>query len=362
MTGVPYSPEAGSPDKHPRSYHVDAFDWLRAIAIIAVVVLHCAAATWYATPPESWDWQQLNAIDSLVRFSVPIFFMVSGALFLDPARIVTVRSILTKSLPRILIPFAAWSALYATLATFGPEGDHSLSGFVLKLVLGHYHLWFLIALAGLYLATPILKPLTAERRTLWYFAALAGVFASALPLATSAPVVGGVLVQLLDTAQLHIVLGYAVYFVLGHLIFSASISRRSAIAVVALGLAGYIATAVGTSWLSSRGNGPDDLLYGYLTPNVMLTSVGIFALASYLSHAADLLSDPPRWIKVLAVSSFGIYLVHPAFQTVYGWLGFTSAVAAPVLSIPLLATVVVIPSLLVTLAIRRVPVVRRIVS
>lgn len=59
------------------------FDYLKIIATFAVVVIHTVAKKWYSAGVESTEWQILNLYDSLSRWAVPIFVMVSGALFLD---------------------------------------------------------------------------------------------------------------------------------------------------------------------------------------------------------------------------------------------------------------------------------------
>ncbi|NLV90708.1 MAG: acyltransferase family protein, partial [Tenericutes bacterium] len=57
-------------------------DVIRIVAIFAVVLLHVAADNFYVFKYTSFEWQVLNVYDSLVRFCVPLFFMISGVLFL----------------------------------------------------------------------------------------------------------------------------------------------------------------------------------------------------------------------------------------------------------------------------------------
>ena len=350
-----------NPDTRAQS-HVALFDWLRAIAIVAVVVLHIAALNWYSTPVDSGDWQLLNVADSAVRFSVPVFFMISGALFLDPAKNITYRNILTKSLPRIAIPFGVWSLFYAVLTTTGPNGNGSLSELLTEFITGHYHLWFLIALAGLYLATPILRLLTVDRTLLWYFVVLASIFAILLPMAETLPIIGAIVTELLAIMQFHIALGYAIYFVLGYLIYTANWSRKTTLFIAAAGGLALVATAAGTSILSLRDGAPNGLLYGYLTPNVALVSVAVFAVAKYLYSTAAPSRTAPRWVSLLASYSFGIYLAHPFFQTLLQRAGFTSAFANPLISIPLLTIAIVAASLLAVICLRLIPRLGRLIS
>ena len=66
------------------------FQWLRLFAAFAVVLMHTAAYKWYDAPVDSARWLALTGWDSVVRWPVPVFLMITGALFL-PRRI-TVRS------------------------------------------------------------------------------------------------------------------------------------------------------------------------------------------------------------------------------------------------------------------------------
>ena len=58
-------------------------DYLRLIATFAAVVLHVAASNWYSTDVNGLEWQSFNFYDSVVRWGVPIFVMISGSLFLS---------------------------------------------------------------------------------------------------------------------------------------------------------------------------------------------------------------------------------------------------------------------------------------
>ena len=69
-------------------------DYLRLIATFAVVVLHVAASNWYSTDVNGLEWQSFNFYDSVVRWGVPIFVMISGSLFLS--REISIRKIYSK--------------------------------------------------------------------------------------------------------------------------------------------------------------------------------------------------------------------------------------------------------------------------
>lgn len=331
------------------------FDALRAIAILAVVTIHAAITEWHQAPVESWRWDVLNWINSLPRFCVPVFLMISGALFLDPSREVTWRALWRKYLPRVAAAFAAWSLFFALVNVYGPGGSGSFPELVTRFFTGHFHLWFLLALMGLYLLVPILRPIVRDRRVAWYFVGLALPFAYVFPMLERVPAIGDVLGSMLGAAKLELVLGYSSYFVLGYLLSRVRLQPWQLWALAGAGAAGLAATAVGTAAVSRRAGEWDELFYGFLTPNVLAVSVAVFCLVKAAGDLGDPARKPSRIVGFLSNYSFGIYLVHPFFQWVYRQFGLTTEFAHPLISVPALTLLVLIPSAVTAVLISRIP-------
>ena len=83
------------------------FDYLRIIAIFAVIVLHIAAHNWHGTDVNSFEWQMFNIYDSIVRWGVPVFVMISGALFLG--KDISIKKLYNKHIFRIFLSLIIWS-------------------------------------------------------------------------------------------------------------------------------------------------------------------------------------------------------------------------------------------------------------
>ena len=58
------------------------YDYLRIVAIFAVVIIHVSSQNWYVTDVNTIAWSAFNFYDSIARWGVPIFLMISGALIL----------------------------------------------------------------------------------------------------------------------------------------------------------------------------------------------------------------------------------------------------------------------------------------
>lgn len=310
-------------------------DFLRCLATLAVVVLHCAGATLASQSPDSRTFLGLNVLDGLCRWAVPMFVMLSGMFLLDPERPMSRKKWLSH-LGRLALAVLLWGLFYglwdARAAHFGAEW--LLEGLI-SLVTGrlHYHLWFLPMLLGLYLLIPPLRALVrgASRRVLWYAAGLWGVVAVALPtLYALFPGLPGQ--DWLGLLSLRSVAGYPGFFLLGYLLKTCQPSRRQEGAVYALGAVGAVVTVWGTQVLSQAAGAFRDPLYGYLTPNALFIAAALFLLARRLG-----LGKAPLWGKVSPLT-FGVYLLHPFCLELFQTLGFPdparNAVLAALVQVP----------------------------
>ena len=145
--------------------YVAYFDLLRVVAIFTVVAVHLSAQHWPDVDVHSRAWFAFNLYCSLGKWSVPIFVMISGALFLG--RDTDVNTILKKNVLRIAIVFLVWSGAYALIDLVFYRD--TLFGAFSQFVSGHYHLWFLFMIAGLYLIVPLLRPIVRDDRLTRYF-------------------------------------------------------------------------------------------------------------------------------------------------------------------------------------------------
>ena len=173
------------------------FDYLRVLATFAVVILHTAAQNWYAADINGWDWKVFNFYNGIERWCVPIFVMISGALFLD--KDIPVKTIYTKYILRLFIAFTVWSGFYMLFE----EGI--VDTLLRQLLGGHYHMWFIPMIIGLYMCIPLMKCIVKEECNMKYFLLLAFGFAVLLPscIALVKDFGSGAIVLLADMAKQH---------------------------------------------------------------------------------------------------------------------------------------------------------------
>ena len=87
-------------------------DMLKAIAIICVIAIHTCAPALSSFSIGSPNWYISIFLRVLVCMPVPLFFMCSGALFLNPQKKITLKDIYTKYIPKIIICLIFWAVLY----------------------------------------------------------------------------------------------------------------------------------------------------------------------------------------------------------------------------------------------------------
>lgn len=133
-------------------------DFLRIFACFMVVFLHVSAQNWHVTDVKSMEWQIFNVYDTAVRSCVPLFFMISGKLFLSRETMVPISKLFKKNIAKLVWLYFLWSFLYAidtvglNSLLAGTAGEDLLK-YTLHV---KYHLWYIPALIGVYLLLPIL--------------------------------------------------------------------------------------------------------------------------------------------------------------------------------------------------------------
>lgn len=327
-------------------------DFLRCLATLAVVTLHCAGATLASELPASTRFFVLNLLDGGTRWAVPMFVMLSGMFLLEPEKPMPTRKWLGH-VGRLALAVLLWGGAYALWdARSAHLGLEWLLEGLISLVAGrlHYHLWFLPMLLGLYLLIPPLRALVrgASRRTLWYLTGLWAVVTVCLnTLYGFFP--GGLGQSWLNMLNLYNLAGYAGYFLLGYLLKTCQIRPRAERSLYVLGLLGLVGTCAGTRALSQYAGAFQDRLYGYLTPNVCLTAAALFLLCRRLE-----LGRGKLWGR-LAPLTFGVYLLHPLFLELLQGRGFPSPFWNAAWAVPLQVLAVILPALGLAWLLRHIP-------
>lgn len=336
-------------------------DIIRIIAILGVVVIHVAAKPL----PHFFDqqsWWAGNIYNSLVRWSVPVFIMLSGALLLNPAKMDPLGVFFRKRFSKILWPFVFWAGIHFWWRIYFWHEKLTWSQIVFQFISGpvYAHLWFMYAIMGLYLITPILKRYlqSAPRDEQAYLLALWFFFTSLAPFLVRP---WGIALGI----KPEFVVGYLGYFLLGYFLSQASYTQRER----GLFGVGFIFGGAVTIWQTYsltviKAGQFQQFYYSYFSPTVVLMAFCVFAFFRSLTYPEWL--GQSRTIATLSAASFGIYLVHHLLvgyldlRGVWG-IHFNVQLIQPWLGIPITALVIFTLSLMIVFVLQRIPLIKQIV-
>ena len=138
-----------------------SLDIARMVATLTVVMIHCSATFVANYKQYTSEFIFGNLFDSISRIGVPLFLMISGSLFLDEHREVTLKGIFIKNIKSIAIITIIWAIIYSSVynVIFPLLTSETINakGFLNGIVKGHNHMWYLYMIIGLYMITPFLK-------------------------------------------------------------------------------------------------------------------------------------------------------------------------------------------------------------
>ncbi len=282
------------------------FEILRAIACLMVIAIHVSNIynRSYPALSQASYWTAL-AYNAVCRVSVPLFFMISGALLAGRA------PDLQKSLKRVgkyaavtvvwVLFYLAWTAAYL---------DKPYDFRTLLATPPSAHLWFLYAILAIYLVLPLIQALVGRLTP-----DLTGWLLGLLLLYTSGD-------YLLSFTPLELKYGiplisggrYFAFFFLGYVLYRARERIGIRTRWLVLLLAAVNVALVGITGLATQLEGDHvERFFEYRNPLFLLTSAAVFLLVCRV----DLEKLPwKRAIGHIADNSLGIYLLHAVFLNI----------------------------------------------
>lgn len=321
-------------------------DVLRIASTLAVITIHTACILWKDMSPQTFEWQVLNFYNSISRWCVPVFVMISGIFFLDPEKNIDARLIWKKYIPRMVLAIAVFTLLYRIPGlvdsiineNLPPKKIAYLAARMFAMMIfdnGWYHLWYLYMIIGLYMLVPLFRIMVrnATKKDLEYFLLIVFIFSSLLQQASS------VLVSFNEHLKIYLThftaFGYGGYLVAGYYFSRYGLSKRNETVLLVLGILSLVFTIVAQSVFCIFTGENKEMFFGYFAPNVMVSAFFVFVFARKLFGSRDLSEKSSGMICGIARCTFGIYLLHDFCIQVFEYLGFTCVSINPILAVPL---------------------------
>lgn len=287
-------------------------DKMRVAATCAVILLHTVTGVMDAVDMGQYPVEKrvfLTALD-LICWCVPLFLMISGYLFLNPARKTGMGIMLKKYCRRILAALFLFGVPYAWLEQIGTERDFCWEmlgkGFLMVLRGESWsHLWYLYLILLLYILTPFLKwaLVRIPRRAVYVLLAVLFAVSSVLPY----------LYKLFGLEGMWAFPDWGIYFfyyICGYLFATVKEAEKRKTGGAEKRYLPAAALLLGTGMALSRIFGNYTLQMAYNYPFTVALSLLLFAWGVTAPRKAG--GESAFWEKAASLS-FTVYLIHPVF-------------------------------------------------
>ncbi len=134
--------------------YIQAIDFLRFLAILAVLLIHTTTRTLEAAGYDLAKFPFTLFLNQAARFAVPLFFIISGFLLeINVSEKFDYLTYYKKRFTRILLPYLFWSLIYYLFVY-----NQSQENFLTVILTGNasYQLYFIPTLCVFYLFFPLL--------------------------------------------------------------------------------------------------------------------------------------------------------------------------------------------------------------
>ncbi|CAM4235104.1 acyltransferase [Vibrio neonatus] len=283
------------------------FDLARCVAAIAVIAIHVLAPYRYQFGVIPFDeWFTAISINSVSRWAVPVFILISGALMLSDRRPFEFKYYVKRRLGKVLVPFIVWSIFYAYLSGWSSYGfDATNAKDTLIEGLDHatyYHLGFFYYFIPLYFIIPFMQIFVRRYDDQALYAL------TALWLITST-----LFLLRIDGLWSNQIWLYSGLLPLGYILYQKVPLTKPVVSFfVLIGVASFAITIYQVVSLSLEAN---EYTYGrwlsYKTLNTVCAASMIFMLCRY--YGEGLSAKANKVVGFISTHSLGIYILHPIF-------------------------------------------------
>ena len=284
------------------------FDILNVIACFSVVCMHCNGWIHMFVHDDLWGARVL--VEVVCYFSVPVFFMLSGATLLNYRQRYSTSEFYKKRFIRTVIPYLFWGIIFYIIYLLRGNPPFGWKEAITRFATGeipYTFYWFFIPLFLLYIFMPFFSFMVEKLKTfqLLYLCLLLFVFQSVLPTISS-------IADLNLSFQIPIA-GYAIFMFLGYLLannnYESNNKLFSVLSVICFLL------LICRYYMVYQLDEKSEPLFSYFGLYSILPSIWVFLFIKRIAKPLQLDRFSYTW-RFLASKSYGIYLLHAFFIVV----------------------------------------------
>lgn len=348
-------------------------DMLRVLSMFLFVVMSVASGKWGDLPVQTADWRILTVYNSLSKFCVPLFFMASGALMLNPAKELSIKEIITKHVVPLVTAFLFWSTAYTLLMywLYTPEvfANFDIRAFISSVLQGdpNRH-WFVFLIIRFYLIVPLIREIARNIRAikflilLWALFVLLntslsriGLIAGNLPPAISETI--SEILTVSNRVKPSMLAEYVGYACLGYYIHVTGLTKKQGIYAAVTGLLAILYTAAMTMYLSAKTGTPDQTFFENMSINTCLIASSVMICVKVFMDKTWYKDATYKIVRYLSISAFGIFLIHAFLLRILSTYNINAMFIGSVFTTPVLSLAVAFVSSVIAYLIKKIPVV-----
>jgi surface polysaccharide O-acyltransferase-like enzyme len=283
------------------------FDLARCVAAVAVIAIHVLAPYRHQLGDIPFnEWFFAISVNSVSRWAVPVFILITGALMLSDTRPFDLKYYVSRRLGKVLIPFVIWSLFYAYLSGWsinGFDAGHAME--VASNGLTHstyYHLGFFYYFIPLYFVIPFFQ---------WFVRRFDD---AALYAITGIWLLTTLLYLLrIDGPWSNQMWLYSGLLPLGYILYQkVPLTRMNTILLFGAGMLSFAVTIYMVTTMSLE---TDKYSFGrwlsYKTLNTIVAASMVFMLCRYFGEGLS--QGANKLVGFISKHSLGIYILHPIF-------------------------------------------------
>jgi surface polysaccharide O-acyltransferase-like enzyme len=328
------------------------WDILRILAMVFLVIRHSATATFEFVEMLSTNWWVSNMYGSLSAWMIPVFMMISGASFLSPERNVPIKKTYQKNIARMLYAFGFWTLFYALYNTFSGQDLHD--DFITMIFQGHFHLWFIPMIIGMYMITPLLRPVAQNKKALLAITIVTGFTGVIIPTLQD-------LGLFFDTSLLPgtnhfgFFSAYVCFYFMGILFHETTLSKEARVVIYTLGIISTVVIFYGTYLLTVKDGYHNEDMQADNNLFTAVQGIAIFVGFKELLKNKKMKENTKKLVLDISGLTFGVYMVHVVLLALLDKYGFSPVTYPAIYMIPMLILFVLPTSFFISLAIKKIP-------
>ncbi|NCB50824.1 MAG: hypothetical protein EOM54_02910 [Clostridia bacterium] len=314
-------------------------DIMKLIACVGVIIIHVSSQGVSEYGLSTFGWLSSAFWDSIARFAVPVFFMCTGMLMLDPKRQLPIKKLYRKYFLRVLwiLLFWAWAYyIFTVLGQYFLTGWWEPNGFWNSIVQTlrfnhHLHLYYLQMLLLVYVFMPLLRVFvrSADEKEQNYAVFIWLALGIALPLLRKYYPISwfGGMVGFYEINMAYSALGYTLT---GWVLGSRPVKREHLRFYIIAFLCGLVLAFGGTVAATLISGAVDTNFMEGMSPGPALMAIGLFGTVRILAEG----KESSERLRKLTKASFCIYLIHHFFVMIFRYIGFDVFLFPPIVEIP----------------------------